>query len=48
MNYTLIKAQFVLNRFNLIQIKSDHMERKVPKYENHKIREREVKTLTRN
>jgi hypothetical protein len=26
----------------------DHMERKVPKYEYHKIRERKVKTLTRN
>ena len=24
-----------------------HVERKVPKYENHKIRERKVKTLTR-
>ena len=29
-------------------IKWDHMERKVPKYENHKIWERKVKTLTRN
>ena len=27
---------------------SDHVERKVPKYEYHKIRERKVKTLTRN
>jgi hypothetical protein len=27
---------------------SDHVERKVPKYENHKLRERKVKTLTRN
>ena len=26
----------------------DHVERKVPKYENHKLRERKVKTLTRN
>ena len=26
----------------------DHVERKVPKYEYHKIRERKVKTLTRN
>ena len=26
----------------------DHMERKVPKYENHKLRERKVKTPTRN
>ena len=26
----------------------DHVERKVPKYENHKIREKKVKTLTRN
>ena len=26
----------------------DHEERKVPKYENHKLRERKVKTLTRN
>ena len=25
-----------------------HVERKVPKYENHKLRERKVKTLTRN
>ena len=27
---------------------TDHVERKVPKYENHKLRERKVKTLTRN
>ena len=26
----------------------DHEERKVPKYKNHKLRERKVKTLTRN
>ena len=26
----------------------DHVERKVLKYENHKLRERKVKTLTRN
>ena len=26
----------------------DHVERKVPKYENHKLRERKEKTLTRN
>ena len=26
----------------------DHVERKVPKYENHTLRERKVKTLTRN
>ena len=26
----------------------DHVERKVPEYENHKLRERKVKTLTRN
>ena len=26
----------------------DHVERKVPKYEYHNIRERKVKTLTRN
>jgi hypothetical protein len=26
----------------------DHVERKVPNYENHKLRERKVKTLTRN
>ena len=26
----------------------DHVERKVPKYKNHKIRERKMKTLTRN
>ena len=26
----------------------DHVERKVPKFENHKLRERKVKTLTRN
>jgi hypothetical protein len=26
----------------------DHVERKVPKYEYHKLRERKVKTLTRN
>ena len=26
----------------------NHVERKVPKYENHKLRERKVKTLTRN
>ena len=29
-------------------MKTDHVERKVPKYENHKLRERKVKTLTRN
>ena len=27
---------------------SDHVERKVPKYENHKLKERKMKTLTRN
>ena len=27
---------------------TDHVERKVPKYANHKLRERKVKTLTRN
>ena len=27
---------------------TDHVERKVPKYEYHKIRERKVKTLTGN
>ena len=26
----------------------DHVERKVPMYENHKLRERKVKTLTGN
>ena len=26
----------------------DHLERKVPQYKNHKLRERKVKTLTRN
>ena len=30
------------------KIKTDHEERKVPKYENHKLKERKVKTLTRN
>ena len=29
-------------------IHTDHVERKVTKYENHKLRERKVKTLTRN
>ena len=32
----------------LLKPKTDHVERKVPKYENHKLRERKVKTLTRN
>ena len=31
-----------------INIYIDHVERKVPEYENHKLRERKVKTLTRN
>ena len=31
-----------------IKLESDHAERKVPKYENHTLRERKVKTLTRN
>ena len=26
----------------------DHVERKIPKYEKHKIRERKVRTLTEN
>ena len=29
-----------------IKDSSDHVERKVPKYENHKLRERKVKTLS--
>ena len=32
----------------LLQLYINHVERKVPKYENHKLRERKVKTLTRN
>ena len=32
----------------LMDKETDHVERKVPKYENHKIRGRKVKTLTRN
>ena len=44
-NYTWGKR----SRFKTINSNfSDHVERKVPKYENHKIRERKVKTLTRN
>ena len=33
---------------HITKMKIDHVERKVPKYENHKLRERKVKTLTRN
>ena len=38
----LIKVMCVTNQI------INHVERKVPKYEYHKIRERKVKTLTRN
>ena len=34
-----------LGKYDVIM---DHVERKVPKYENHKLRERKVKTLTSN
>ena len=36
------------NDGKLIQYQLNHVERKVPKYKNHKLRERKVKTLTRN
>ena len=37
-----------LSIYIYIYIYIDHVERKVLKYENHKLRERKVKTLTRN
>ena len=40
----LIKSEFVAELYFHL----DHVERKVPKYENHKLRERKVKTVTRN
>ena len=38
------KIHFTMQILHLL----DHVERKVPKYKNHKLRERKVKTLTRN
>jgi hypothetical protein len=35
-------------KINYLTYFKDHVERKVPKYKNHKLRERKVKTLTRN
>ena len=40
--------QLSLCKVNNTHIHIDHVERKVPKYKNHKLRERKVKTLTRN
>ena len=37
-----------INSFDIVKRYADHVERKVPKYENHKLRERKEKTLTRN
>ena len=43
----VFKSLLIFNlSYNFINI--DHVERKVPKYEYHQIRERKVKTLTRN
>ena len=41
---TVIKSLIPLY---IINLETNYMERKVPKYEYHKIRERKVKTLTR-
>ena len=43
----LVFSPLLLFRTSLLPY-LDHVERKVPKYENHKLRERKVKTLTRN
>ena len=42
----LDKEQVILSKIKIIH--TDHVERKVPKYEYHKIWERKVKTLARN
>ena len=43
------KHKLTTINFDIIPEKHlDHEERKVPKYENHKLRERKVKTPTRN
>ena len=43
-----IFVSFTLYVFHVVKYEKDHVERKVPKYGNHKIGERKVKTLTRN
>ena len=43
--FPYLAPSFVDRYVTLLQ--TDHVERKVPKYENHKLRERKVKTLTR-
>ena len=42
---------YLISKWTIISenvFKLNHMERKVPKYKNHKLGERKVKTLTRN
>ena len=47
MHSEMIKVTNILMEIYINTV-TDHVERKVPKYENHKLRERKVKTLTRN
>ena len=45
---TIFKLCVKIPRLINISKERDHVERKEPKYKNHKLKERKVKTLTRN
>ena len=48
LHYARTCLTYLSEPINTIYYSANHVERKVPKYEWHKIRERKVKTLTRN